>query len=160
MCSYCTLDIIKCGLKLSLHKSDISPLLFTQHPTQGPQLFYGFMRQAKNVFIHMQQYSLSDYRTGNRTETEILMARAVPRRSTNLNTTLKQIKHNRKKTVQNNALTLLLFVALCKHTAFIVSKQSGCVFLSNWGKPPLQCPLKEHCIKVSYRQHNISKGTE
>lgn len=36
-------------------QSDISSLFLTQHPTQGHQLFSGFMQQAKKVFIHMQQ---------------------------------------------------------------------------------------------------------
>lgn len=51
----------QCGLKMCLLKHqifstfDISSLFLTQHLTQGHQLFSGFMQQAKNVFIHMQQ---------------------------------------------------------------------------------------------------------
>ena len=76
-------------------------------------------------------------------------------------TPLKQIKHNRKKSVQNNASTLLLFVALCEHTTFIVSKQSRCVFSISEGNPhDLSVPTRNTVLKYHTDRIIFSKGTD
>lgn len=140
---------------------DISSLFLTQHPTQGHQLFSGFMQQAKKCL-----YSHAAVACQITKQRQDRMATEVPHRSTNVNRLTppqlppKQIKHNRK-TVQNNASTLLLFVALCEHTAFIVSKQSGCVFSLTgtnphyFGVPSRNTVLKYHTDSIIF-----SKGTE
>lgn len=141
---------------------DISSLFLTQHPTQGHQLFTGLMQQAKNGFY---SHAAVACQITEQRQDRILMVKVVPHRPTNVNrrtppVTLKQIKHNRK-TVQNNASTLLLFVALREHTAFIVSKQSGCVFsLSGENPHHLSVPSRNTVLKYHTDSIIFSKGTE
>lgn len=160
MCLYCKLQY---ALRISLHK--VTFLLYFSHGIQhrGISCSLALCSRLK-MSLFTCSSSLSDYRieTGQNIYGQGSSTEVYQHKQAKPPITLKQIKHNRKKNCAKQCInTTIFFVALCKHTAFIVSKQSGCVFSLTGVKPPLpQCPLKEYCIKVSYRQHNNSKGTE
>lgn len=125
---------------MSPHK--VAFLLYFSHRIQhrGISCSLALCRRLK-MSLFTCSSSLSDYRveTGQNIYGQSSSTQVYQHKQAKPPITLKQIKRNRKKrkkTVQNNALTTISLVALCKHTTFIVSKQSGCVFTLTGGKAP------------------------